>query len=255
MIDLSGKVALVTGSSRGIGRACAIRLAEVGATLVVDYITAKSAANEVGKRIRAMSRNVAVVKADVSEREDVEEMMQFIRKTYGRLDIIISNAATGGFRPLLSTTDRDFEAAMNTNVRALLYLVQSAIEMLADHTDRAKIVAISSHGSQLALPMYGTIGASKAALEAIIRHLALELGARNINFNVIKAGLVETDSTRLLPGAQNMFNESRKKSLVGDRLLTADDVANAVLFLCSPLSDMIQGEIVTVDGGASVNVQ
>ena len=254
MIDLQGKVALVTGSSRGIGRACALRLAEAGANLVVNYVTSKAAATEVAELIRAKGRDVAVVKADISEREDVDELMKFVRETFGRLDIIVSNAATGGFRPLLATTDRDFEAAMNTNVRALLYLVQSSVELLADHPDRAKVVALSSHGSQLALPMYGTIGASKAALESLVRSLALELGARGINFNVVKAGLVETDSTRLLPGAELMFNESRKKSLAG-RLLSVDDVANTVLFLCSSLSDMIQGQVVTVDGGAAIHVR
>ena len=253
MIDLRGKIALVTGSSRGIGCACALRLAEAGANLVVNYVTSKAAATAVAEQVQALGRDVAVVKADVSEREDVDELMAFIDRTYGRLDIIISNAATGGFRPLLSTTDRDFAAAMNTNVRALLYLVQAGVDLLADHPERAKVVGLSSHGSELALPMYGTIGASKAAMEALVRHLALELGRRNINFNVVKAGLVETDSTRMLPGADAMFQAARQRNLVGDRLLTAEDVANAVLFLCSSLSDMIQGEVVTVDGGAGVH--
>jgi enoyl-[acyl-carrier protein] reductase III len=135
-----------------------------------------------------------------------------------------------------------------------LYLVQAAIDLLADRPERTKVIGLSSHGSHLALPMYGTIGATKAALEALMRHLALELGGRGINFNVVKAGLVETDSTRRLPGADAMFAGRQRRSLVGDRVLEAADVADAVLFLASRLSDLVQGETLTVDGGAALHV-
>src|SRR4029450_6310247 len=127
MIDLSGKVALVTGSSRGIGRACAVRLAEAGADVIVNYVTSRSAAEEVAREISNLGRRTALVKADVSEQDDVVSLMDFVRDTFGRLDILVSNAATGGFRALLATNPRHFEAAMNTNVRALLYLVQAAM--------------------------------------------------------------------------------------------------------------------------------
>lgn len=247
MIDLSGRVALVTGSSRGIGRACALRLARAGADVVVNYLTSQAAAEAVAEEIRQLGRQVAVVKADISEREDVEDMIGFVTETFGQLDILVSNAASGGFRSLLDTSDRDFEAAMNTNVRPLLHLVQCARELLCGRSWRTKVVALSSHGSHLAIPSYGTMGASKAALEALIRHFALELGGEGVNFNVVKAGLVETDSTlQLAP----LLGKSRH--LTGERGLTAEDVADVVLFLCSPLSDLIQAEVVTVDGGAAV---
>ncbi len=254
MIDLTGNVALVTGSLRGIGRACALRLAAAGADVVVNYVASRAAALEVAEQIRALGRNVLVAKADVTEREDVEDLIDCVRREFGRLDIVVSNAATGGFRALLDTSDRNFDAAMQTNVRALLYLVKSSIDLLADRERRAKVVAISSHGSHMALPMYGTIGASKAALESLVRHLGLELVVRNINFNIVKAGLVETDSTARLPGAAAMFEGRKARSMVGDRVLTADDVADAVAFLSSELSDMIQGETLTVDAGAAVRV-
>ncbi len=116
------------------------------------------------------------------------------------------------------------------------------------------MIALSSHGSHLALPFYGIIGASKAALESTVRHFALELGERGINVNVVKAGLVDTDSSRKLPMADQMFEATRKyRNMTGDRTLNADDVANAVLFLASPLSDMVQGETLVVDGGAAVH--
>jgi enoyl-[acyl-carrier protein] reductase III len=254
MIDLTDKVALVTGGSRGIGRACARRLAEAGANIVVNYVTSRAAAMELGDELKALGRDVAVIKADVTERDDVDSLVDFVRREFGRLDIVVSNAATGGFRPLLSTTDVNFAAAMNTNTRPVLYLVQAAIDLLADRPERTKVIGLSSHGSHMALPMYGTIGATKAALEALMRHLALELGGRGINFNVVKAGLVETDSTRRLPGADAMFAGRQRRSLVGDRVLEAADVADAVLFLASRLSDLVQGETLTVDGGAALHV-
>ena len=130
MVGLNGQVALVTGSSRGIGRASALRLAEAGADVIVNFVTSQAAAEEVAGRIQQLGRRAAVVKADVSEYEDVQAMLAFVRERFGRLDIVVSNAASGGFRPLMDSTARHFEAAMNTNVRALLYLVQAARDLL-----------------------------------------------------------------------------------------------------------------------------
>lgn len=254
MIDLTGKVALVTGGSRGIGRACAIRLAEAGADVVVNYVTSRSAADETVRLIAELGRQVGVVKADVSEPDDIAAMIDFIRERFGKLNILVSNAASGGFRPLLATTARNFEAAMNTNVRALIDLVQAAIELLEKSEDRAKVIAISSHGSHLAMPMYGLIGGTKAALESIARHLALELGDRGINVNIVQAGLVETDSTRRIPNSEELFRGRRFRSMMGERELQSTDVADAVLFMASPLSDLVQGQTIIVDGGAAVHV-
>ena len=123
MIDLAGRVALVTGGSRGIGRACALRLAEAGADVVVNFVSSQQAAMEVAEQINGLGRQAFVVKADVSEQDDVESLMDFITEQAGQLDILVSNAATGGFRPLLNSTERNFRAAFGTNVLALLYLV------------------------------------------------------------------------------------------------------------------------------------
>jgi enoyl-[acyl-carrier protein] reductase III len=138
-------------------------------------------------------------------------------------------------------------------VLALIQLVQAGVRLLRRAQGRAKVIAISSHGSHMALPMYGAVGGSKAALESFARHLALELGDSGINVNVVKAGLVETDSTRRIPYADQLFAARKHRSMTGDRFLTADDVADSVLFLASSLSDMVQGETLTVDGGAAVH--
>lgn len=254
MIDLSHKVALVTGSSRGIGRATALALAEAGASVVVNYVTSRQAAIDTAKEIRRMGRQAWVVKADVSEEEDVEQMISFIESEIGRLDIVVSNAATGGFRNLLDSQAKHFEHAMATNVLSLIYLARRAKTLLTAGPDRGKLIALSSHGSEIALPMYGLIGGSKAALESIARHLTLELGHLGVNINIVKAGLVETDSTRRLPGADRMFAGRSQKSMMGERVLEDRDVANAILFLASPLSDLIQGQVITVDGGSAIHV-
>ncbi len=255
MIDLSGHVALVTGGSRGIGRACALRLAQAGADITINYVVNRQAAMAVADEISAIGRRVLVVKADVSEQDDVRSMMDAIKEHFGRLDVLVSNAATGGFRPLLAATQRNFHAAYDTNVLALLYLVQAAMPLLErkEGEGRSKVITLSSHGSHVALPFYGLIGSSKAALESLVRHLTLEIGDRGVNINVVKSGLVDTDSTRRLPNAEAIFDGRKSKSMMGERMLTADDVADAVLFLSSPLSDLVQGEVLTVDGGAAIH--
>ena len=254
MIDLTGKVALVTGSSRGIGRATALRLAEAGADIVINYVTSGREAEQVAECIAAMGRNVACVRGDVGQEEDVDDMIGFVRREFGRLDALVHNAATGGFRPLAVTTQRHFDAAMHTNVLSLVYLLKAAAPLLEEAPGRGKVVVLSSHGTHMALPMYGLIGGSKAALTALARHWALELGDRGVNVNVVEAGLVATDSTRRLPGASEMFAGRKHKTMMGDRMLEAADVADAVLFLASPLSDLVQGQTLVVDGGAAIHV-
>ena len=254
MIDLSGNVALVTGSSRGMGKACAVRLAQAGADVIVNYVTSRSAAIETAREIRGLGRRAFVVKADVSQQDDVQSMMEYIAGQIGQLNILVSNAASGGFRPLLAASQKHFENTYNTNVLALLYLVQAGLPWLEKSRGRAKVIAISSHGSDMALPWYGLIGSSKAALESLVRHLTLEVGDRGVNVNVVKSGLVETDSTKRLPGAGDMFAHRKDKTMTGERMLAIEDIADAVAFLASPMADMIQGETLTVDGGAAIHV-
>lgn len=249
MIDLQGRVALVTGGTRGIGRAIALSYAKCGADVIVNYVTSQSAAKQLADEIAGLGCNVATVKADVSEAEDIESMLSFVGQEFGRLDILVSNAASGGFRLLKDATPRHFEATMNTNVRALMLLAQHAAPLMNQGEHRKKIIALSSHGSHRALPAYGLIGASKAALESLCRHLALELGNSGINVNVLLAGLVATDSTQGLPGSEAAFEAIAKRRLVGERQLDPQAVADCALFLASPLSDLVQGQTLVVDGG------
>ncbi len=253
MIDLSGRVALVTGASRGIGRSAALRLAQAGCDVIINYVTSQSAAKEVAEQITLLGCRAATVKADVSQREDIVSMLEFVGNEFGRLDILISNAASGGFRPLMEAAPRHFESTFATNVQALLWLTQAALPLLKSNDTRKKVIALSSHGSHRALPAYGLIGASKAALESLVRHLALELGNQGINFNVLLAGLVETDSTRSFPGSEQLFSAVSQRRFVSGRSLNPEDVADAILFLASPLSDLVQGQTLVVDGGEALH--
>lgn len=252
MIDLTGQTALVTGSSRGIGRATALRLAEAGADLVLNYAKSRAAAETIAETIAEMGRNVLVVKADVSARDDVDCMMEAIDQEFGKLDIVVSNAASGGFRELMKASETHFEQTMNTNVKPLISLVQAALPLFEKTSGFARVIGLSSHGSHRALPAYGLIGGSKAALESVARHLALELGDHDVRVNVVQAGLVETDSARLIPGVEQMFEHVESRTCVGSRRLQPEDVANVITWLSSPMSDMIQGQTIIVDGGATV---
>ena len=253
MIDLTGKTALVTGAGRGIGAETARRLAAAGADVVVNYVSSRQAAAEVVGQIRELGRQAAAVKADVSEPDDVEAMIDFVRERFGRLNILVSNAAAGGFRPLAQTTQRQFEATLRVNTLGLLHLVNAAADLLSAGPERGKVVAISSHGSLFAIPNYGTIGVSKAAVESLVRQFALERGEQ-INFNTVLSGVVATEAIRTLPGSEEMLSVAAQQSLAERRNIAPRDIADAVLFLCSPLSDMVQGQTLICDGGLCVRI-
>jgi enoyl-[acyl-carrier protein] reductase III len=193
-----------------------------------------------------------MVKADVSEPDDCESLAGFVRDRFGRLDILVHNAASGGFRTLMESKDVHFDKALHTNTLSLLHLVQP-LETLLVAGGCGKVVVLSSAGAHRAIEGYGLVGASKAALAALSRHLALELGPRGINVNILEAGLVDTDSSRNIPGAAMMLDARAGRSLVGARTLEASNVADAVLFLVSPLADLVQGQTLVVDAGASLH--
>ncbi len=254
MIDLSGKTALVTGGSRGIGRACAQRLAACGADVVVNFRSSQDAAADVVRSIKALKTEAVAVRADVTEPDDVQAMVDFIEQRFGQLDIIISNAAAGGFRPLTDASPANWDAVLRTNAAPLIWLVQAAKDLLLKSTGNAKVVAVSSHGSMWAVPNYGLIGASKAALESLVRHLALELGKSGVNFNTVLPGIVNTEAIRTMPGADDILRIAGERMLVSANCIRPEDVAGVVAFLASEASDLVQGQTIVVDGGVSVRI-
>ena len=232
MFDLQGKTALITGGSRGIGRAIAIRLAEYGTDVVVNYVRHKKDAMDTADEVEKLGRKCLLVKANVANGDDVKEMFAEITREFGRLEL----------------TERHWNWAMDINARALLTLVQQGLPLMARGS---RIMAVSSLGSVRAIENYTTVGASKAALESLVRHLAVELGSRGINVNTISAGAVDTDALKHFPNRDQILQAATERTPLG-RLTTPQDVADIALFLCSGLATMIQGQVITVDGGYAI---
>jgi enoyl-[acyl-carrier protein] reductase III len=248
MFSLQHQVALITGGSRGIGRAIAIRLAEHGADVVVNYVRHKRDAAETAAAVEALGRRCLLIKANVANAEDVRAMFAAIREEYDHLDILVSNAASGVLKPALELTERHWNWAMDINARALLTLVQQGLPLMGRGS---RVMAVSSLGSVRAIENYTTVGASKAALESLVRHLAIELGPQGINVNTISAGAVDTDALKHFPNREEILRLATERTPLG-RLTQPGDVADIALFLCSSLAGMVQGQVITVDGGYAV---
>ncbi len=248
MFHLQGKVALITGGSRGIGRAIALRLAENGVDIVVNYVRHRKDAEATVAAIEEKGVRCLAVKANVAKDADVDRMFEEIGDSYPHLDILVSNAASGVLKPVMELTTRHWDWAMDINARALLSLSQHAVKMMGGG---GRIMAVSSLGAVRAVPNYTVVGSSKAALESLVRHLAVELGPRNITVNTISAGVVDTDALKKFPNRDEIIGESLRRTPLG-RLTTPEDVADLALFLCSDLSSMISGQTLVVDGGYAI---
>lgn len=247
--DFKGQAALVTGGSRGIGRGIALELARNGADIVINYLRNRRAAEQTADEIRELGVRCWTVKCNVADPDKLDEMFSFIREEIGYLDIVISNAASGVLKPPLELDKHHWQWTLEINAWALLGVAQRAVPLMEGR--KGKIIAISSIGSVRALPYYTLVGASKAALEATVRSLAVELAPRGINVNTISAGVVDTDALKHFPNREEMLYNYGKQSPMG-REVTPEDVGKAVVLLCSPLAEMIQGHTLMVDGGYSI---
>lgn len=248
MFELKEKVALVTGGSRGIGHAIAVRLAEHGVDIVVNYVRHRKDAEATAKEVEKLGRHCLLVKANVAKESDVAAMFDKIKNEFGKMDILVSNAASGVLKPVMELTERHWNWAMDINARALLTLVQHGAPLM---NEGSRVIAVSSLGAIRAIENYTTVGASKAALESLVRHLAVELGERRINVNTVSAGAVDTDALKKFPNRDEILEAAQQRTPMG-RLTTPDDVADVTLFLCSQFATMIQGQVITVDGGYAI---
>lgn len=247
--ELQGKYALVTGGTRGFGRAIALRLAKEGAIVVVNYRRSKSEAQNVVREIEQLGGRGKALRADVGKEDNLDALFETIAGEFGRLDIVVANAAFGVPGALLDATPRHWEVTMSASARSLLDLSKRAVPLMGDGWGR--IVSITSEGAQRVLPGYGIVGAAKGALEALTRSLAVELAPRGINVNGVMAGLADTKSFRAIPGSERAIEDAELRTPAG-RTVRPDDVANVVAFLSSNEAAMICGHFVTVDGGRGI---
>jgi enoyl-[acyl-carrier protein] reductase III len=249
-----GKIVLVTGSGRGIGKTIALRFAAEGADVVLNYFRNREPAEQVAQEVQALGHRVHLVRADLGKPEDVETLVDTAVHEMGGLDILIHNAASGYNRPVMEQRVKGWDWTLNINARAALFLAQRAAPHLAARGGGA-IVNMSSLGSQRVLPEYVVVGASKAALEAVTRYLAVELAPMKIVVNAVSAGIVQTDALQHFPGMREHFEERFAYTLEhtpAGQILTPEDVAGVVMFLCSPEAFMIRGQTILIDGGATL---
>lgn len=243
------KTALVTGSGRGIGRAIAIKLAQGGANVVVNYVRNQKPAEEVVETIRSLGRKSFAVRANVGKIEDIEALFQAVEENLGGLDILINNAASGFNRPAMQQKVTGWDHTMNVNARSLLFAAQKAVPLM-EKRGGGWILSISSPGGSRVLPDYVAVGASKAALESLTRYLAVELAPSNIHVNAVSPGIVLTDALQHFASLGNPEIIARAiQNTPAGRLVTPEDVASAVAFLCTPEAAMIRGQVIVVDGG------
>ena len=249
-MSLEGKLALVTGSGRGIGRAIALKLASQGADIVVDFFRHRESAEQTAKDVQALGVKAEVIRANVGDAAKIDELFDTIGSKFGHLDILINNAASGVGRPLADIDVKAWEWTMDINARALLLCAQRAAKLMEGKG--GKIVSISSLGSRFVLPNYTAVGVSKAALEALTRYLAIELAPQGICVNAVAASAVLTEALKFY-FKEGLEKDSRYVTPAG-RMVAPEDVANVVAFLCSEEAFMIRGQTVIVDGGTSVGL-
>lgn len=251
MADFTDKIVLVTGSGRGIGREIALQFARAGADLVINFFRNRDPAEETAVAIRELGRRALVVKANVGDLDHLERLFAATAEEYGALDILVHNAASGYNRPVVEQRPKGWEWTMNINARSLLFGAQHAAPLMEKRGGGA-IVAISSMGSRRVMPDYSVVGASKAAIESLVRYLGVELAPRNIVVNAISPGVVLTDALqhfRTFRDEESEFVDKIEERTPAGRLCTPGDVAAVVQFLCSPAAQMICGQTIVMDGG------
>ena len=240
-----GKVALVTGASRGIGRAIALRLAGEGANVVVNYHANAAAATSVGDAIQALGREVCTVQADVARGDDVERLVESSLKAFSRIDVVVNNAGITRDTLLMRMNEDEWDAVLDTNLKSA-FLVTKAVLRPMLRQRHGRIVNITSISGVIGNAGQANYSASKAGLIGLTRSTAREVASRNITCNAVAAGVIDTE---IWQGVPESAIESMLQMIPAGRKGTPEDVAEAVAFLASDAAAYITGQVLNVDGG------
>lgn len=246
-----GKVSLVTGSSRGIGRALALTLAREGAAVIVNYQRNAEMAEQAVREIQALGSRAIAVQANVESTDDIDRLFERVEAEFGRLDHFVSNAAASSFKKIADLKAHNLDRSFDLNVRAFVLGAQRAVKLMK-HGGR--IAVLSSYGSIRAYPTYANLGSNKAAIEAWVRYMAVEFAPHGINVNAVNGGLIDTESCAYfynnVPGMAPI--DSVLAKIPKGRMGTTQEVADTIAFLLAPESEYITGQTICVDGGLSV---
>jgi enoyl-[acyl-carrier protein] reductase III len=250
------KIALVTGSGRGIGRAIALHFAARGADVVINFFRNRAPAEDTAREVEKFGRRALIVKANMGEMDDLNFMFDEIEKEFDGLDIFIHNAASGYNKPAMEQKPKGWDWTMNINARALLFAAQRSVPLM-EKRGGGRIVSLSSAGSVRVLPDYVVVGASKAAIEALTRYLGVELIAKGITVNAVSPGVVDTEALHRFAAMGDKENIIQKfiEQAPAKKLVSTEDVAGVVAFLCSPAAAMIVGQTIVIDGGYTLPIQ
>ncbi|MEG3938133.1 MULTISPECIES: SDR family oxidoreductase [unclassified Microcoleus] len=244
MASLTGKVAIVTGSSRGIGREIALRLSQEGASVVINYAKAAEAAKEVVSAIEAAGGKALAVQADVSKTAEICNLFDRALETYSQIDILVNNAGVNLSKTVAEVTEAEFDNLFAINVKGTFFACQEAAKRMADG---GRIVNFSSSTTAMLLPTYGAYVATKGAVEQLTRSLAKELGDRAITVNVISPGPTDTELFTVGKTAEQIQRFTQMTAL--GRLGKVEDIADVTAFLCSEQARWITGQNIRVNGG------
>ncbi len=249
-MTLDGRLALITGGSRGIGRTIAVDLARRGADVAFTYLRNDDAAKETVALVEAEGRRAHAIRSRIDSAERCTALVDEAAAALGGVDLLVSNAASGVIRPAMDVTEKHWDWTLNTNARAIVFLAQAAVPHMEARGGGA-IIGMSSLGSFRVIENYTLVGVSKAALEAAIRYLAVELAPLGIRVNGVSGAVVETGALEHFPNRDEMLSSGRDRTPAG-RMLEPQDLANAVAWLAGRESSMVIGQTLIVDGGFSL---
>ncbi|MEG3967354.1 SDR family oxidoreductase [Microcoleus sp. T2B6] len=246
MASLAGKVAIVTGASRGIGRAIALRLSQEGASVVVNYARGAEQAKDVVSAIEAAGGKALAVQADVSKTAEIRNLFDRTQETYSQVDILVNNAGVILYKPVAEVTEAEFDNLFAINVKGTFFACQEAAKRMAEG---GRIVNFSSSTTAIMMPTYGVYVATKGAVEQLTRSLAKELGDRQITVNVISPGPTDTELFTIGKTAEQIQRFTQMTAL--GRLGKVEDIADVTAFLCSDQARWITGQNIRVNGGTA----